>query len=253
MADITSYYQGNVEPSGKVNWRGDQVSVPQGGQSIYETSSVKLTDLGSRKVVGDRVFRYAQAAGAIGAGDLAQYGGTQLINVTAGDTNPAGGKIFTWYAATTIGKDDYAEGYLISQSGTAANMGFIYRVKSHDAIATTTKGDLTLYDELVRQPNTADKWSLHMNLYKNVTEMTAGTAPAVGVAPVAVTSGDYFWIQTWGPACVKCAAVGVGQKVVAGDTGEVKAPVATTGAQVGYALQTLTASERGLVFLTIAP
>ncbi len=258
MADITKYDQGNVEASGKVNWRGDQVAVPQGGQSIYETSSVKLAELGSRKVVGDRVFRYTLAAGSVNAGDVVQYGGTQLINVTAGGTVPTGAKVFTWYAATTIGKDDYAEGYLISQSGTAANMGYMYRVKSHDAIATTSTGTLVLYDEIKHTVDTADKYSLHMNLYKNVTQMTAGTAPAVGVAPILVTSGDYFWLQTWGPAAVKCAADTAGAHAQIAATGQVGLPIEATTAGserafVGFALHTLTASERGLVFLTIAP
>ena len=253
MADITSRYQGEVSDEGQQNWRGDQVSVPQGGQSIYKTSSVKLTELGSRKVVGDRVFRYALAAGAIGAGDLAQYGGTQLLNVTAGTANPAGGKIFTWYAATTIGANDYADGYLISQSGTATNMGYAYKVKSHSAIATTSTGTLYLYDPLVLAPDVADKWSLHMNPYKNLTEMTNGTAPSIGVSPISITSGDYFWVQTWGPCNVKCAAVATGLKVAANATGQVGAPTATTAYGIGFAMQALTASERGMVWLTIAP
>lgn len=258
MADITDRYQGEIEPSGKVNWRGDQVAVPQGGQSIYKTSTVQLADLGSRKVVGDRVFRYTLAAGAIGAGDVAQYGGEQLINVTAGGTDPAGGKVFTWYAATAMSANTYAEGYLVSQSGTATNMGFMYRVKSHPAITATTNGTLTLYDELVLQPNVTDNWSLHMNLYKNVTEMTAGTAPGIGVVPIAVTSADYFWLQTWGPAAVKCAANTAGASCQVAATGQVGLPIEATTAGseraiIGNALHTLTASERGLVFLTIAP
>ena len=51
MADITVRNQGNVDGSGKVNWRGDQVSAPQGGQSIYESSSIQLAQLGARKIV----------------------------------------------------------------------------------------------------------------------------------------------------------------------------------------------------------
>jgi len=254
MADITSFYQGNVEDSGKVNWRGDQVSVPQGGQSIYETSSVQLAELGSRKVVGDRVFRYAKAGGAISAGELAQYGGTQLINVTAGDDNPAGGKLFTWYAATAINANDFAEGYLISQSGTAANLGFTYRVKSHGAISATSTGNLTLYDSLVKAVDTADKWTLQQNLYNGCSQMAAGTALPLGVAPVAVTSGDYFWLQTFGPAAVKAGTnATAGLSLIAGNTGAV-IPAGTTGkAPVGVAMQTLTSGEKGMVFLTIAP
>ena len=42
MADITVREQGEVSDEGKQNWRGDQSIAPQGGQSIYKTSSIKL-------------------------------------------------------------------------------------------------------------------------------------------------------------------------------------------------------------------
>lgn len=253
MADITVRNQGEMETSGKVNWRGDQVKAPI-EQSIYKTSTIQLDELGARKVVGDRVFRYAKAGGAIGAGDLAQLSATQLINVTAGGASPAGGRAFTWYASGAMSKDLYAEGYLISQSGTAANMGHMYRVKSHPAISAATNGVLTLYDELALVSNVTDNWSLMQNMHKGVTEMTAGTAPAVGVAVVAATTNDYLWLETWGPCNVKCSAVAAANiKVVAGDTGEVKVPAATTGVSIGYSMQVLTASQRGMVFLQIAP
>lgn len=67
MSDITVRDQGEVDDCGLVNWRGDQVAVPQGGQSIYKTSSIPLAKFGARKVVGDRVFRYALASGSAGS------------------------------------------------------------------------------------------------------------------------------------------------------------------------------------------
>jgi hypothetical protein len=255
MSDITALLGGEVNDSGKVNWRGDQVSAPI-GQSIYKTSSVKLAELGARVVVGDRVFRYSLAAGAINAGDLAQQSGTQLLSVTAGDTNPAGGKVFSFYFATSNSADVYTEGTLFSQSGTAANMGHMYRIKSQPVVATTSTAALTLYDPLVKAVNVTDKWSIQENPYKNVTQMTAGTAPPVGVAPILVTSADYFWAQTWGPAAVKSAAAVNGENVHAQNTGQVVGIVGTTASGaviVGWSMQTFTASERGLTFLTIAP
>lgn len=254
MADITSRYQGNVEPSGKVNWRGDQIAAPQGGQSIYASASVLLAELGSRKVVGDRVFRYAQAGGVVGAGDLTQVVGSELNSVTAGGSNPSGGKSFSLYVASAITKDEYAEGYLISQNGTAANMGHFYRVKSHPAIGDTSTGTLTLYDELVNAENPVDEWCLMKNEYASITQMVAGTAAPVGVAPIAVTSGDYFWLQTFGPISVKGGAVPAGQGIIAAATGAIGPQVTgNTKVEIGYALMTITASERGLAFITIAP
>lgn len=258
MSDITGYQSGDVNDSGKVNWRGDQATAPV-GQSIYKTSSVPLAELGARVVVGDRVFRYALAGGAIGAGDVAQGVVDSRILVTAGGTDPAGGYIFTWYAATSQVADYWAEGTIMAQSGTAANLGYAYRVKSHALIPTTTNGALTLYDPLVKANNVADKWSIFTNPYKNVTECTAGTAPAVGVAPILVTSGDYFWAQTWGPAAVKSVAGAAGEAAFASATGQVTKVETTSAAadllfSVGQFLQPVaTASQYALVFLTIAP
>lgn len=257
MADITSRYDGNVEDSGLVNWRGDQTVVPS-GQSVFSSSSVKLAPLGARKVVGDRVFRYALAGGAVGAGDIAQAGAEIQIDVTAGSAVSSGAKVFTWYAATAIVADRFADGMLYAQSGTAANLGYAYRVKSHAAIAKTTTGTLFLYDSLKLTVNVADKWSLAQNPYSGLTECTAGTAPALGVAPIAVTSGDYFWLQTYGPCCIKSSAVAAaGQALAPGATGQAQTyVVATTASQaqmIGISMQICTASEYGLAFLTIAP
>lgn len=255
MADITVRNQGEVDDSGKVNWRGDQVSITPGDQSIYKSASIQQADLGHRKVVGDRVFRYAQADASIGAGDVAQINYNSQINVTAGGTEAAGAKAFTFYFATSNAAGVYDEGFLISQSGTAANLGYGYRVKTQPIVATTSTVKLTLYDPLVKGNDVADSWSLFSNKYKGLTENTAGTAASAGVAPIAVTSGDYFWLQTWGPCNVKAgAALADGNAFVAGATGQIAAPTATTGGALGYVLQpVLTVSEYGLVFLEIAP
>ena len=259
MADITQLHGGNVNDSGKVNWRGDQNSPPQGGQSIYDSSSVPLADLGSRLVAGDRVFRYAKAAGSIGAGDCAQAGAASVILATAGDTNAAGGKVFTWYSATAVAKNYWAEGYLICQSGTAANLGHLYRIKSHDAIGTTSDGTLNLYDPLKLAINVTDKYSIFQNKYIGLTENTAGTAISRGFAPIAVTSADYFWLQTFGPAAIKSSGVSaVGHALAAGATGQVEDQIIGTTAgplqnRLAIAGQVMTASQFGLAFIEIAP
>ena len=257
MADISSLYQGEVENSGKVNWRGDQTVVPQGGQSIYKTSSVALTDLGARKVVGDRVFRYALASGAAGAGDICECVPTSVLGVTAGTANASGGKTFVFYLATSSGKDEYAEGYLHCQSGTAANLGYMYRIKSHPAGTGDTT--LTLYDPLVLDADVVDEWSITKNMYSGIVENTDGTELAIGVAPILVTSGNYFWLQTWGPCALKSSAVAnAGIALAPGATGEAYDYVVGTTAKnsaviVGQSMQVMTASEYGMAFITIAP
>ena len=258
MADITQRNSGVVDDSGKLNWRGDQVNVPQGGQSIYKSSSIQLADLGSRKVVGDRVFRYARCGAGVapGAGDLVESDAASIEGVTAGFEDASGGKVFTFYFATSNGAGTYDEGYVIAQSGTAANMGYHYRIKTQPIVATTSDAKLALYDSLVRVINTTDEYAIFANPYSNVIEQIAATKASVGVAPIAVTTNDYFWLQTWGPCAVRGGAVPVSNPFVVGVTGAVS-PMVTTDAAVlkvlGHAIQLITASERGLAFIEIAP
>lgn len=265
MADITSFQGGMMgDKHGKVNWRGDQVTVPQGGQSIYESSSVPLADLGSRLVVGDRVFRYAQIGGVAAVpGDLMQMIGTGLAAAefvnTAGASDALGGKTFTFFSSTVRAQDFFAEGYIWAQSGTAANLGRMYRVKSHAALGSASNGTLFLYDALQSIPNTADKWSIVANPYKLVTQNTAATVPIAGVLISPATTNDYVWLQTWGPCPVKMSTNAVASgPIYAAATGAAKGFIATgTGGdvftQIGSSLRVPVASQTELCFLTIAP
>ena len=116
---------------------------------------------------------------------------------------------------------------------------------------------MVLYDPLKLAANVTDKWSLHKNLYSGITVNTAGTAPAAGVVPIAVTTGDYFWLQTWGPVAVRGSAAGAGTPLIAGATGAVGAfsqsNTVAGSLFIGQALQIITASEKGMVFLMVAP
>lgn len=250
MADITSKYDGNVSNEGQVNWRGDQVSVVQGGQSIYDSSTVQLADLGSRKVVGDRVFRYAKSKGAIGAGMTCQYGGETLSSTAVAASSASNINIFTITAATAIVKDTYAEGYLLCVAGaTDSNVGMIYKIKSQALGSSAGTCKLTLYDEIKEVIRLTSTWSVYQNPYINVDTSTANGA-ALGVCPIDLTTGDYFWLQTWGPACVGASAA-AGTAIVNSVSG-----LATLMAAAGYPIGVAAALETGgntLVFLTVAP
>ena len=261
MADITGFNSGDVNDSELVNWRGDQSVVPQGGQSIYKSSSVALARLGSRLVVGDRVFRYAQLGGvAATPGDLLQTNVQFSVAVTGGGTDPAGGKTFTFFhTASGAAADLYAEGYLYTITGTtAARLGLSYRVRTHALIATDTAGTLYLYDPLQVAESVDDLYRLIVNPYKLVTQNTANTAGAAGVLVCPATTNDYVWIQTWGPCVAKCQTGSAGNSVYAAATGAVKCFIATgTGGtvfgHVGQFLNAPVASNRDMIFLQIAP
>lgn len=267
MADITNYQQGNVSEDDLCNWRGDQVSLSQGGQSIYDSSSVKLAPLGSRKVVGDRVFRYAKC------GSLDAVPG-KLLQAPAFDANwsavalattrgaVVGAKSLWLYSSTaTLTANQLAEGYLGFESGTAANSGYQYRIKSHGAVTATTTFEVKLYDAIKQVATGTDKVSLFPNMYNGVTVQTTGVgACPVGIAPLAVTTNDYFWLQTWGPcpALNSTTSVAAGAPVYAGGTGDVCGVVGTGTyaslmAQIGIGMVTGTNREKDFVYLTIAP
>ena len=258
MADIGTQgrYQGEVSDEGMQNWRGDQVAAPQGGQSIYKSSTYPLTDLGSRKVVGDRVFRYAKSKGIAIAGSTMQYGAETLVGLPSGGTaNAAGGRTLGFPCATDIAANTYAEGYIICRKGaTDSNLGMAYRVKGNSigssgaAVATCV---LTLYDALKFRCEATSTWSMHQNMYLDVATSTAN-AMAAGVTPIVLASSEYFWLQTWGPAAV-LGTWAAGDGIINSVSGKATV-IAASGGQIGIGLGVgSAAAESGLVYLTIAP
>ena len=266
MADITAFSDGSVNDSGKVNWRGDQATTPI-GQSVYKSSSVKLATLGARVVVGDRVFRYSRAGGTVVPGDVVGKAGVAVDGIdTPAATTPTpgqqGDKYFAYYSTLARAADFYADGVLVQQTGTDGNAGQQYGIKTHAALLATTVGQyLTLYDPLVASASTSgNTWFAVENPYSRVVAASGGIQYPMGVAAVGCASGEYLWLQTWGPAPVRaavCTAVGVSLTV--GVTGAVGAYISTASAGtplnavIGYSMQIMTASTKGLVFVQIAP
>ena len=176
-------------------------------QSIYETSTTQKTKLGARLAVGDRVYRYAVlgASANVTAGDLLcatqpvashQSG---LCTVAAATTGAVKLTVTVGVAAT---KDQYADGYLSIASAALAGGGAIYKIKANAAIGSAAAGVVELYDSIPSSVG-AGPVSLIPSQYKNVFVGSAGLDIPVGVAPIAVTTGEYFWLQTWGPASAK--------------------------------------------------
>lgn len=228
MADITVRNQGQVDDSGKVNWRGDQSIAPQGGQSIYKTSSIQLAQMGSRKVVGDRVFRYAKANQTVQKGiACAQIGsgttaGNTVLFATSNEGLPGSRIVDLHNPASAIAKNEYAEGYLLHETGAGdrTDGGWLYRIKSHAGFAVSNSAAFTLYDPIVGSIAIADSVTILKNIYMDVGSCTAVQIP-VGIAPIDVTADDYFWLQTWGPSVVNVASANtLGSVVFIGTSGQ---------------------------------
>ncbi|KKN73871.1 hypothetical protein LCGC14_0396730 [marine sediment metagenome] len=253
--------------------------------------------LGTRMELPDgRVFRWMKSSAALTIGRVCGY-----VAQSAGlakDGLPSGSAArttaqwdagtYTVIVATTasastglhIFPNRFDDGILWIND--QAGGGQMFQVKSHGVSTSsgTTAVTITMYDEEILDIalTTASQWGLMENLYSRVVihTGTTGGGPAVGVAPVAVDSGDYFWGQTWGPAVVMQGATAAldGDKVVVinttgGSTGVTGVAGSVYGANttkftegwkesikaptVGYTLTAGGASEFTLVFLTIAP
>lgn len=208
-------------------------------QSIYEESTVQKAPLGTRLEVGERIYRYAKA----GSGQLGVKAGRIACTVAAAGTH--GGTFVSFAVATTganvlyatIGAtvgaiNTYAEGFVVFGGGTRA--GEVYKIKAQtlgDASTGLTNIALTLFDPVVGTVTATSLGALKLNSYICANKTAADASEPVGVSMIDVTEGNYFWLQTKGPAGVIAAATpGAGVNLELGTTGTVIAAIEGTTA-----------------------
>ena len=104
--------------------------------------------------------------------------------------------------SVALATDQAADGYLNIEDD--AGEGHLYTIKSHPAIATTTAGVLTLYEQLQVALTAAstslvfiNPWSLAI-----IKPASAPTAALLGVSPHALPASNFGWLQVKGPASV---------------------------------------------------
>jgi len=245
--------------------------VVQPKYDIYTPHSAQQYRLGTRYRKADgRTFHYAQCGPttALVCGDVIQSQATNAVATEQYDmtiaTASAAGDDFgyaTIKTDTTTTKDYFKDGwYIVSDDTAAQGGGQIYQIKSHPA-AGAASCKFTFYDKIKVLISTSGKAGIIMNPYKNVIQLpTTCTGYVVGVAPVAVTAAYYFWLQTWGMACVLVkGALTIGESVVTVFTtaGSCDAQVAgassTAGPVIGYCGSTTDTTDWGFVYLQIAP
>lgn len=224
---------GNV-PAARVGRLNPTIPIDQ---SIYEESTVKKAPLGTKLEIGDRVFRYAKA----GAGQLGVKAGRVACSIAAPGTH--GGTFVTPAVATTgaltlyatvaggaLTVDTYEDGFWVFGGGTRA--GEVYSIKSNglgDASTGLTNVAVTLYDPVVGTVTATSLGALLLNKY--ICSVATTSRVPVGVSMINVTEGNYFWLQTKGPAGVIAAATPAAfQPMAVGTTGVLIAAVeGTTG------------------------
>jgi hypothetical protein len=245
--------------------RGSDRGVTMPGQDIYEQSISQIHRIGERLVIGDRVFRYASAGGALNPGSLlasATLGGAlttaQVDLVVAAAT--AGDTTLTVTTGTTAQpKDRFKDGYVTVVSDTVAHgAGQSFKIKSHPAQTAAGAIVLTLYDAIPFAITADCRVSMTANLWARVIEtpVTTATGTPCGVPLVAVTSGYFFWCQTWGPCSLKVAGTVVCDSVLRRSLTAASADIGGANdltAQIGLAIENGSSSDWPLSFLQIAP
>lgn len=241
-------------------------------QNLYEQSTTAQGKVGYRLQVGDRTFYYARISTSanVSAGDCLcstqsidshQAGLVTIAAATTGD------KFITITAGSAISVNAYAEGYISIADVTSAGGGQFFRVKNHLAIGSgDTNGVINLYDAI---PGTMDAGpaSLTPNMFKDVQVGSVALDRAVGVIGIAATTGNYVWLQTWGPGSPKhSAATPAGAAISLATLGRVGA-FSITGTQAATGFNPVdfntiigkninlaaTATECSPVILTILP
>ena len=246
-------------------------------QSIFEVktgSSNQQHAIGTRLVMGGRVFRYASMfdTTAIGPNKLAQQCPPLANHVTetgtlTGTTTVGSTRITATLGATAAYASEYKDGYLKIESATTG-AGQIFKLRDHAAVLSAGILTADLYDPVVTATSGTTTWSLVHEAWASVViQPTTITAPAAGVTmvnwPAATSTAPNFgWIQTHGICSVlngtdntlaNSALIQWGT-TTAGAVGIAVDATASTmiGQRIGYAVEALSTDNAYLTaYLTI--
>lgn len=226
-------------------------------QGVRETSSTKQMRLGTKADADGKVYRYARA----GASNLAVAElqvnpdvDTNVVNKTVARTTAAGATSVVVDVAGTVVADAYADGTFTISDATGE--GINYRVSGNTGI--TGAGEITVsLTEPLKLALTIDvsEYTLTKNPWDSVVvSITDQADMAVGVPNVAITAGEYGWLQTRGQCSVlwdEAVAKGLALTTGTGTAGAVEALDGAGEVQIGVASQAGVDTEHQTAFLTI--
>ena len=174
-----------------------------------ETSATKEHKFGTRMTIGDRVYKYGQVNGAIGAGNICQNAvgvANHDMDLVITAANSVGDKsIAITVGGTAVTEDQYADGYIYINDG--AGEGHMYKILQHNAISSSGSGTINLYDgdTIAEAITTSSLAGLVRNPYSEVIVYpTTGTGASAGVAATEIADDYYGWFQIMGYAPVLC-------------------------------------------------
>jgi len=223
-----------------------------GDEKVTSSTKVGGHDLGTLMILPDgRKFRYAKSGGsALAVGIVLRQGGmydVALDQDLAVGTNRAIGalevNLVLGAASTAVVANYYEDGYLYTN--LEAGLGSVYKIESHRAqtVASDTVGFMLYPSDPLKLAIIAGstKCGLQTNEYATCLVAQAGTifsGSYLGIPPVAVSAGWYFWVQRSGPAVGLIAGTGT-------DFGE-GFTCSTVGADVGEITVSSTASNEAI-------
>lgn len=214
-------------------------------RSLHDSSSTQQLPLGTLMYSRDgRGFRYCQNATVlmvVGNQIQAAVQNTAFQNLTPSNASIGDQTVSITPGSTTGVANLFQEG--VVQVDTTPDIGGMYAIASHPAIASTTLFVATLAsDDRIRVAwtNAATRVGLIQNPYKNVVQSpTTATGVIVGAAifpiPASTTTVlQYGWVQTHGLANVLVAGtpavgIGVGYSATAGAAAVLGATLFQTG------------------------
>lgn len=236
----------------------DLFDIVSGNPTNVGTTSGVLNDgatFGALATTGDgRYFRWIQAgATALVPGKLQQSSvevtGNELVAMAAASI---GATQLVTTASITVTANQYTGGY--AMVAVTPGQGYSYQIGTHAAF-TSAPATFNLVDPVTVALTTSSTVSFVVSPWNGViVNPTTATGTIVGVACAALPATYFGWIQTKGPAAVLAqGTIVVGEQVAASST-TAGAVVATSGvlADVGYAMQGITATDYGPIFLNIS-
>lgn len=226
------------------------------GQALFADSTTQQHNLGERVVSNDgRAFRYSRTgAVALVAGTL-QQSGAQVANhqnLTPSAAAIGATEITLTLGATAATANQYAGGYAVIT--VTPGQGYTYKIKSNPAISSAGSGTIQLEDPIVVALTTSSRVDLVLNPYSGVIINPAtATGLPVGVANIVSAIGSFSWLTCAGIANVLAdGAVTVGTNLVASNaTAGAVEPLAGVQASIGIAMNSISTTEYGAVFISL--
>ena len=187
-------------PKNLVNLRMPDIETP---------STLQLYPLGTIFREGDRSYRYAKASGGQIPDVGSQIGSHQHVENCAVQANYAAGvTTITITTASTAGaahngliaEDELYGGYIVVFPA-GGNKAFVRQIIGNSACTISQANTCTI--KLDRPTpvaiTTSDTAECMASPYLNVITGANERRAVVGVPACVATTGQYFWLQTWGP------------------------------------------------------